>query len=117
MKQINWTVANKILRSYREGKCKTVLLSNLFKIFNLVVQDDLTTILNITEHHIWFENNSSGFAPTLDCFHVDYEGFNRIWVYAREKEELITEFHLNCVKNCFEKHYEKTKGKRKGKTK
>lgn len=103
--KINWKQAKKLKEEFQNKERERATLGTLFAIFDLTKKEDLKTIERVTILR-YSTNTVAGPKPGLYKLYVDYEDFCEIWEYAREKEEMLTEFHQNYVENYLKKYYE-----------
>lgn len=93
--KVNWNKAKAYEKDFKKGLCSSMPLSHAFFIFDLTKKDDFASISKLINGHV----QCSSLTGYLSYCRVDYEGFCRIWDYAKEKEELLKEFHREFVKN------------------
>lgn len=96
--KIKWKQAKIRREELRSGSRESIPLGEALAIFDLTKREDLKTI-EITARLHYNNYFAACSTPGLYNLLVDYDAFCEIWDYAKEKEELLTEFQRHFVKN------------------
>ncbi len=92
--KIDWEKAKAYKKDMQKGLCESMPLVHAFDIFNLTKKEDFAPIANVLNGYV----QCSSLTNPWTC-KIQYEGFCRIWDYAKEKEKALKEFREVFVKN------------------
>ena len=108
--KIDWEKAKAYKKDMQKGLCESIPLTHAFYIFDLTKKEDFAPLAKVLNGYV---QCSSLTGSPWNC-RIQYEGFCRIWDYAKEKEELLKEFHRDFTKNYIVRLEERWKREAKG---
>lgn len=100
--KINWKQAKILREELHNGSRESITLGEAFAIFDLTKTEDLKTIER-TARLRYSNDIGAKSKPSLYELLADYEAFCEIWDYAKEKEELLTEFQRHFIRHHYER--------------
>ena len=111
--KINWKQARILRDELHSGSRESVTLEEAFAIFDLTKKEDLKTIKRVSVFR-YTTNTLAGPMPSLSKIYVDDEGFYEIWDYAKEKDELLTEFKRHFIRHHYERMENRARARARG---